>query len=90
MSKVFYEYYRKSDKLKGVVMCIGKDTYGWSMCDSKDTFDKVKGLNIAYNRALKADTLPKKEKEAYYAKRVPQSLRNLFDKIQDRSKRYYK
>jgi hypothetical protein len=80
MSKVFYEYYRKSDKLKGVVMCIGKDTYGWSMCDSKDT----------YNRALKADTLSKKEKEAYYAKRVPQSLRNLFDKIQDRSKRYYK
>ena len=69
MSKVFHEYYRKGDKLKGVVMCIGKDTYGWSMCDSKDTFDKVKGLNIAYNRALKADIYQKKKKEATISKK---------------------
>lgn len=89
MSKVFYEYYRKKGKLKGVVMAIERDTYGWSLCSVKDNFDKILGLNIAYNRALKAKTMNAEEKVEYYSK-VPKSLIPLLRKIDERAYKYYK
>jgi hypothetical protein len=90
MNKMFYEYYRKDNgNLKGVVMAIGKGIYGWSMCDPKDQFSKERGLNIAYNRALKARELNEEERAKYYST-IPHSLRSLFNKVEERANRYYK
>lgn len=90
MSKVFYEYYRKDDgKLKGVVMAIDKGVYGWAMCNPEDRFSKERGLNIAYNRALKARELDEEERTLYYST-IPRSLHSLFNKIEERANRYYK
>jgi hypothetical protein len=90
MNKIFYEYYRKGNgNLKGVVMAIGKGIYGWSMCDPKDQFSKERGLNIAYNRALKASELNEEERIKYYSN-IPRSLRSLFNKVEERANRYYK
>lgn len=90
MSKLFYEYYRKDNgNLKGVVMAIDKGVYGWSMCDPKDQFSKERGLNIAYNRALKARELDEEERIEYYST-IPRSLHSLFNKIEERANRYYK
>ncbi len=90
MSKIFYEYYRKDNgNLKGVVMAMGKGIYGWSMCDPKDQFSKERGLNIAYNRALKASELDEEERTEYYST-IPRSLHSLFNKIEERASRYYK
>ena len=90
MSKLFYEYYRKDNgNLKGVVMAIGKGIYGWAMCDPKDQFSKERGLNIAYNRALKARELDEEERIEYYST-IPHSLHSLFNKIEERANRYYK
>lgn len=90
MNKMFYEYYRKDNgNLKGVVMAIGKGIYGWSMCDPKDQFSKERGLNIAYNRALKARELNEEERAKYYSN-IPRSLRSLFNKVEERANRYYK
>lgn len=90
MNKMFYEYYRKDNgNLKGVVMAIGKGIYGWSMCDPKDQFSKERGLNIAYNRALKARKLNEEERAKYYST-IPRSLRSLFNKVEERANRYYK
>ena len=88
MSKIFYEYYRKNSKLKGVVVAIDKDTYGWSLCNAKDGFDKEKALTIAYRRAMKASILSNEDRKVYYGK-VPYSLRLLFEKIHQRAIKYY-
>ena len=89
MIKIFYEYYRKNGKLKGVMVAMDKGVYGWSMCDSKDLFDKDKGYNIAYNRAVKADSMSPSERDVFY-KKIPTSMRSLFSKTIERAKRYYK
>jgi len=89
MSKLFYEYYRKNGKLKGVVVALDKGTFGWSLCNTKDVFDKSKAVGIAYNRALKSSLLDSREKAIYYSK-VPNSLQPLFQKIQERANKYYK
>ena len=89
MSKIFYEYYRKNGKLKGVMVAMDKDVYGWSMCDSKDLFDKDKGVSIAYNRAIKAASMSPSERDVFYNK-VPTSMRSLFSKTIERAKKYYK
>lgn len=90
MSKLFYEYYRKDNgSLKGVVMAIDKGVYGWAMCSPEDIFSKERGLNIAYNRALKAKELSEEERTEYYSI-IPRSLHSLFNKIEERAIRYYK
>ena len=90
MSKLFYEYYRKDNgNLKGVVMAIDKGVYGWAMCSPEDRFSKERGLNIAYNRALKAKELSEEERTEYYSI-IPRSLHSLFNKIEERAIRYYK
>lgn len=90
MSKLFYEYYRKDNgNLKGVVMAIDKGVYGWAMCSPEDQFSKERGLNIAYNRALKARELDEEEKILYYST-IPRSLHYLFNKIEERANKYYK
>lgn len=89
MSKIFYEYYRKNGKLKGIMMAMNRDIYGWSMCDSKDLFDKNKGYVIAYNRAIKAESMSPSERNDFY-KKVPTSMRSLFNKTIERAKKYYK
>lgn len=90
MKKGFYEYYRKDDNLKGVVVAIDKGIIGWSMCDPKDVFSKEQALKIAYGRAEKALELKGTEKISEFYHTVPRSLHSLFDKIFERSVKYFK
>lgn len=93
MRKGFYEYYRKDDgNLKGVVVATGKGILGWSMCNPKDIFNKEKGLDIAYRRAEKAERLDASNpiKLLAFYDRVPRTLSDLFEKIYDRSIKYFK
>lgn len=90
MSKVFYEYYRKKNgNLKGIVLAVDKGIYGWALCDRKDRFSKGFALFLATTRALKAMRLSPEDRQKFYTK-VPQTLKPLFNKIEERAKRYYK
>ena len=37
----------------GVVVAVGKNQIGWSLCNKTDDFDKQRGLSIAIGRAHK-------------------------------------
>ena len=76
-------------KRVGVVVAIGDGVLGWSLCNSKDEFDKEKGLSIALHRAHYAGSLSIRGREEIYQK-VPDSLIELFEKVNERSSRYFK
>lgn len=76
-------------KRVGVVVAIGDGVLGWSLCNSKDEFDKEKGLSIALHRAHYAGSLSIRGREEIYQK-VPDSLIELFKKVNERSSRYFK
>lgn len=69
---------------KGVMMALENGIIGWSLCSKLDTFDRDKGLNIAFRRALKSMEDPE------YDLKVPQSLQNLAEEMLRRSSVYYK
>lgn len=73
----------------GVVVATGDGILGWSLCNSKDEFDKEKGLNIALSRAHYAGSLSIRGREELYQK-VPFSMEKLFNKMLERSSRYFK
>lgn len=73
----------------GVVVAIGDGILGWSLCNSKDEFDKEKGLSIALSRAHYAGSLSIRGREELYQK-VPFSMEKLFSKMSERSSRYFK
>lgn len=84
---------------RGVVVAIGANILGWSLCSSKrtwvigvgyvvDTFDPEKGLGIALARADFASTLHQAERELYYEK-VPFSLKELLMDMKVRSEKYF-
>jgi hypothetical protein len=51
-NKMIVQYVRDLNRNPvGVVVAIGPDQVGWSVCHPKDRFDKVRGLNIAIGRA---------------------------------------
>lgn len=91
-------------KKRGVVVAIGPNILGWSLCNTKehdleiipgveipipgDVFDKEKGLSIALMRADIASTLSSKERKSFYQK-VPFTLSNLFESVDERSERYF-
>ena len=95
--------YEKGKK-KGVLVAIGPGIIGWSLCNTKehdleiipgveitvpgDVFDKEKGLSIALMRADIASTLSSKERKSFYQK-VPFTLSNLFESVDERSERYF-
>ena len=73
----------------GVVVAIGDGVLGWSLCNSKDEFNKEKGVSIALHRAHYAGSLSIRGREEIYQK-VPDSLIELFEKVSERSSRYFK
>ena len=73
----------------GVVVATGDGVLGWSLCNSKDEFDKEKGLSIALSRAHYAGSLSIRGREELYQK-VPFSMEKLFNKMLERSSRYFK
>jgi hypothetical protein len=48
------EYVRDEEGIPfGCVVAIDKDRIGWSICHTKDKFDKTRGKEIAFERARK-------------------------------------
>ncbi len=68
----------------GVVVATGDGIVGWSLCNSKDEFDKEKGLSIALSRAHYAGSLSIRGREELYQK-VPFSMEKLFNKMLENS-----
>ena len=60
--KMLVAYVRKNRTPYGVVVAIGRNLVGWSKCNKKDKWDKVKGLELAVGRAtitqLDLSTIP--------------------------------
>lgn len=89
-NNVLIEYKRNSkQQLRGVVVAIGPDLIGWSLCDKYDVFDKTFGVNAAILRALACASLDKHGQRKYY-KECPNSLEDIFKSIKDRSLLYFK
>jgi len=89
--QVLVEYKRNSRKEPvGVVVAIGRHALGWSLCNALDVFKKQQGLSMALGRALTAGDLGPEASEVYYDENLPQSLRELKDKVHGRAKLYFK
>jgi len=75
-------------KIFGVMVAIGPDVIGWSLCDPRDDFDRAKGITIALGRALTARNLSFRQRQLFYNK-VPHSQRFLLEKMKRRSERFF-
>lgn len=88
--KVLVEYKRnKKGNPIGVVVAIGADQLGWSLCNKKDTFSKAYGMNIALRRAISV----KDSTIAYRIKtyeKCPFTLEEQFERVLNRSLLYFK
>lgn len=88
-NKVLLQYKRDNKgNIQGMVVSIGRNILGWSLCNAADKFDKAKGISIALRRAQKSSTLTLMEKEEYYLQ-IPQSLLDLAETMINRSKLYF-
>lgn len=76
-------------KVKGMVIAIGDGIIGWSLCNKKDTFNKEIAIDIAMKRALVAKGLSLKSRSSFYS-RLPFSLNEAFNKMEERSEKYFK
>jgi len=76
-------------QIYGIVVSIGPGLIGWALCDRKDTFSKEYGIHLALQRARIATSLSLRERRRFYSK-IPTSLGELFDKMDDRSEKYFK
>lgn len=91
--QVLVQYKRKSNKqLKGVVVAIGAGIIGWSLCDNKDIFKKDKAIDIALRRALAAKAKLEEGSSNFWNcyDKIPQSLFEILEKIEERSDKYFK
>jgi hypothetical protein len=89
--QVLVEYKRNSRKEPvGVVVAIGKHALGWSLCNVWDVFNKQQGLSMALGRAITAGELGPELSVEYYEEKLPQSLRELKEKVHNRAKLYFK
>lgn len=88
--KVIIKYYRdKYRNPKGVVVAISNGILGWSLCSKLDTFNKKKGLGIALSRALRAEQLNRNERELVFYSKVPFSLSDTFERVNEISSNYW-
>lgn len=69
----------------GVIVAIGKDQIGWSLCNPLDSYDRKLGLAIAENRAI--DYGINKEK---VIKECPMSIRQDIIEMYERAEKYFK
>lgn len=85
----YYTYIKvKPRRHIGVFTSIGAGIVGWSLCCSRDRFDKERGIHIALSRAVDAAELSPEERVLYY-ENVPNSIRGQFEDMLDRSFNYY-
>lgn len=88
---VLIEYKRKGHRVPvGVVIAIGPNILGWSLCNKRDVFTKRMAVEMALNRAKFVTTLSNEEKQEYYQITLPQTLKKLGNKMIERSYKYYK
>lgn len=69
----------------GVIVAIAKNKVGWSLCSSRDKFDKERGKMIAQRRAEAYGTDLDKTFES-----APYSIRLDIQKMCERSQKYFK
>ncbi len=69
----------------GVIVAIGKNRVGWSLCCPRDKFDKEYGQMIAVRRAEAYGT----DKERTF-RNAPYSIRTDIQKMYERSQKYFK
>lgn len=84
------KYYKNSHKRKGVIIAIDKNVLGWSLCHSKDKFDRIKGLRIALSRATYLLNLDTASRDIYCFENLPQSLVKDYKEMRTRSFKYFK
>lgn len=92
-NKYFYEFLRTNKGLRGVVCAIGPGVYGWTLCKKIDRFNKSFGVETALKRAEKLKSFiseGNEEKITKYKESTPRSLKELVEKISERSKLYFK
>lgn len=81
INKVLIQYKRrKNGHPMGVVVAIDANKIGWSMCHKDDKWDREKALHIATSRAISSTSLTK----------VPHTMRELVNKMTEKSKIYFK
>lgn len=75
------EYLRdKNGSPVGVVVALGKEDIGWSLCNKRDRFNKQRALEIAVGRSYKRNISDTK----------PVTILPLFNKVYARAQRYFK
>lgn len=84
------EVQKVKGKPYGVVVAIGPSIMGWSLCNKKDKFDRVKALELAEARAKLISYVDAEDLENLYAEEVPFTLSELILKMNDRSIKYFK
>lgn len=73
---------------RGIMVSIGPNIIGWALCDKKDTFNLAYGIDLALRRANIAKNLSYRNRNSFYAT-VPDSMREMFVRMDDRSERYF-
>lgn len=73
----------------GIVVATGPGIIGWSLCYKHDEFDKAKGIDLALRRARIAANLSLRDRHRFYSK-VPHTLGELFNNMDERSERYFR
>ena len=74
--------------IKGVVVAIGPNIIGWSLCDKIDKFDMEFGINLALKRAKIAETLSFRNRGRFYST-IPTTMLEEFKRMDDRSEKYF-
>lgn len=77
---------------KGILIAIGPGIVGWSLCRSGKIFDKFNkevGIDIALKKAVIASKLTTLQRDSFYGK-VPRSISEEFERMMERSYKYYK
>jgi hypothetical protein len=73
----YFKRHKSSGRIVGILASFEKgnpDSVGWSLLDPRDTFDLNVGLEKAFDRAFKSDSI----------KSVPPSIRKEFDWFKNR------
>lgn len=70
---------KKNKPLVGVVVAIGPNQVGWSLCKKGDRFDKQFAVEVAQDRALKGSKAP-----------LPHSVYNEYYAMVNRAEKYFK
>jgi len=74
---------KQANRLVGTVVAIDAGEVGWSQCCKKDQFDKKRGVQIAYGRAVKGT-------QAKMAMSTKELMNDAVEEMDQRSRHYFK